>query len=292
MLHDDSNEFSAPSRLIDGAALRAQLASRFADASLDCVAATGSTNSDLQQLLRGRDPFDTRIRVRQADLQTAGRGRLGRSWQAGAGDALQFSVAWPLPRPLTALGGLSLCCGLAVATALQPFANAGATPVLLKWPNDVLVNGAKLAGILLEIAAPAAGAALSGPTWIVIGIGINLRPQPELAKALGRQLAAVAEFAPEATATEVLAAVLNALAAELDAFGRAGFGAAQARWQQRDAYAGQTIQIIDGDTVKLVGRNAGVDADGQLLVDTGDGIVPVLGGDVSLRIGAQAKGTP
>lgn len=283
MLHDDRTSLAAPSQLIDAAALRALLSPRFADAQLDCVAATGSTNSDLQQQLRGRDPHDDRVRVRQADLQTAGRGRLGRSWQAGAGDALQCSVAWPLPRPLTALGGLSLTCGLAVATALQTFVAAGAAPAQLKWPNDVLVDGAKLAGILLEIAAPASCAAPSGPTWIVIGIGINLRPQPELAKALDRKLAAVADFAPTATATELLAAVLNVLGTELDAFGREGFAAAQSRWQRLDAYAGQVIQIIDGETVKLVGRNVGVDADGQLLVDTGAGIVPVLGGDVSLR---------
>ncbi|MBO0786215.1 MAG: biotin--[acetyl-CoA-carboxylase] ligase, partial [Actinobacteria bacterium] len=127
------------------------------------VAATGSTNADLLAEAAAGAPEGT---VLVAEAQTAGKGRLGRSWASPAGTGLTFSVLLrPEGVPPTLLGWLPLLTGVAVAAAAS---EAAAVECRLKWPNDVLAGGAKLAGILVE--GQAAG--------LVAGIGLNVCQRP------------------------------------------------------------------------------------------------------------------
>lgn len=241
--------------------------------AIDVVAQTGSTNADL--LAKIHELAQPTLLV--AELQTAGRGRAGRSWLSAAGASLTFSLAWQFHRPLRELVGLPLAVGVALAEVLAEFD----TPVKLKWPNDVLKGGDKLAGILIETAIDKRHDA--HPVWAVIGIGLNLLMPDELAQQIGRPAAALPPLAGY-DRNRLLAALLNGLSASMQQFEQHGFPAFMARWNALHAYAGQAVNIIERDTVLHEGIALGVDAAGFLMLDTAAGQVPVLAGDVSLRV--------
>ena len=264
--------------------------------ALDIAAQTGSTNTDLMQRLKSL-PREQAVpgffAVRAAYRQTAGRGRQGRRWHATPGHALMFSVATIVPRPLTGLAGLSLAAGTALAEALRGLPGLDAQEagrIGLKWPNDVLLDDGKLAGILVETA-------WSTPetTATVIGVGINVRPDEALAAELAaaradtlehappKTAAALSQLLPEANLTDTLAAVLPALRAMLVQFGAEGFAPFAQRWARLHAYAGREVALIEQGRVVAHGLALGVDATGQLLLDTGRGVEVIATGDVSLR---------
>jgi BirA family biotin operon repressor/biotin-[acetyl-CoA-carboxylase] ligase len=208
-----------------------------------------------------------------AHMQSAGRGRAGRVWHSAPGAALTFSLAWKFQCPLQRLAGLPLAVGVTVAEAL---AALGQT-VQLKWPNDLLQDGAKLGGILIETAANGT----NGTTWAVIGIGLNLALPAEL-RSQFNSANATALLAIERE--QLLAALLNNLAVALQVFEREGFAAFAARWNAHHAYADQAVNILDRDQILQQGIARGVDDTGRLLLDTEDGRITVVAGDVSLRL--------
>jgi BirA family biotin operon repressor/biotin-[acetyl-CoA-carboxylase] ligase len=237
--------------------------------AVEVVAQTGSTNADLlARAARLSGPL-----LLAAEHQTAGRGRAGRSWLSAPGDSLTFSLAWRFAHGLPQMTGLPLAVGVALAETLAGLDQ----PVGLKWPNDLLKDGDKLAGILVE-AQPAA----DGAAWAVIGIGLNLAMPAELEERIGRPVAAVPWLARMDRDT-LMAALLDGLAAALDTFARDGFAAFAPRWNLLHAYAGQPVVIVDRGVVLHEGLAAGVDTSGRLLLDTAEGRVAILAGDVSLR---------
>ena len=240
--------------------------------AVEAVARTGSTNVDLMLRLASL----SRPLLRVADRQSAGRGRAGRPWRSDPAATLTFSLAWRFERPLQALLGLPLAVGVALVEALQVFG----VPAQLKWPNDVLRDGAKLAGILVETAADVAQ---PQRTWAVVGIGLNLDVPPGLEDELERSIGAARELRVPPRET-VLAVIASALAGALDEFERCGLGAFLPRWQACHAYAGQAVRIIDHGSVVHEGTATGIDAVGRLLIDTRQGPVAVMAGDVSLRL--------
>lgn len=250
---------------------------------VEVVAETGSTNADLTQASRSAPWADDAARVRVAYRQTAGRGRQGRPWQ-GAG--LMFSVAMPLALPPARLSGLSLAVGLAVAQALEDCDAACGPRVGLKWPNDLQIDGRKLAGILIE-SVPAGPQRL----WAVIGIGLNLMRDAGMEAALGRELAGVSEamasFDPQRDPTRILAAVLNRLAAMRATFLAQGFAPLAPAWSARDAFRNEPVRLLHDGQVMAEGLARGVDSDGHLLLETADGLQRIASGEVSLR-GASA----
>jgi len=126
----------------------------------EVVTSTGSTNADLRERLPGlAQPV-----LRVAEHQTAGRGRAGRSWVDGHGDNLSFSLAWRFGGELAQVSGLSLVVGVLIGETLR----ASGWEASLKWPNDVMLNGRKLGGILVETVSARPG------TWAIIGIGALL----------------------------------------------------------------------------------------------------------------------
>jgi len=185
-----------------------------------------------------------------AERQTAGRGQPGRQWRANDG-ALLFSAILPTQEPIAAA---SLAAGVAVATALRDLAY----PAQLKWPNDVLLAGRKVAGILAE--------ARGG--LVVVGIGINANNR--VADEVGFRTPAIslAEHAGRPVDREaLLQAILRALAATWAAWTRGGFAAIRPRWEPLDACRGRRVAIGAGVT----GIACGIGADGSLRVQLDDG---------------------
>jgi BirA family biotin operon repressor/biotin-[acetyl-CoA-carboxylase] ligase len=264
------------------------------DWPMEIVEETGSTNADLmarvKSLPRKSNALPRPI-VRVAYLQTAGRGRRGRTWYAEPGNALLFSVACVLPRPLEELGGLSLAVGVALVDGLRSLPVAGPGQIALKWPNDVLLEGDKLAGILIETAWSTEYASA-----VVIGIGTNVKGADELAakvgalnadvppQARGATPTALSRALPTANLTDTLAAELNALETVLKRFGAEGFAPFQARWSACHAYAGREVVLLEQGVEQARGVAAGVDERGQLLLDTPAGRQVIATGDVSLRL--------
>ena len=237
--------------------------------AVEVVQETGSTSSDL--LARAATLSAPVLLV--ALHQNAGRGRAGRSFLTAAGGALTFSLAWHFDGPLQRLSGLPLAIGVALAEALA----ALDVPVQLKWPNDLLKDGAKLAGMLVETRA-----APGGGTWAIIGIGLNLTVPDALEQQIGRSVAA-ATWLAQMDRDVLMAALLDALAISLTTFAATGFAPFAARWNSCHAYQGQQVDILDNGVLLHAGRAAGVDDTGALLLDTALGRVVVHAGDVSLR---------
>ena len=272
-VHGRGYRLPQPIALLDRAAMERHLgpdAGRFA---LDIHHEVVSTNTLLLDRAAKGAPSGT---VLAAEWQSGGRGRLGRAWHAGAGEGLTFSVLWRFSRGAGALSGLSLAAGVAIVRAL---ATAGARGVALKWPNDVLWRGAKLAGILVELAGDALG-----PTAAVIGVGLNVRLSEATRARIG-QAAADAETACGAALdrNELLARVLVELGGVLEAFGREGFAPLRAEWQRLHAHQGRRVTLLAPDGTRRSGRARGVAEDGAFLRETRTGVKRYHSGEISLR---------
>jgi BirA family biotin operon repressor/biotin-[acetyl-CoA-carboxylase] ligase len=203
-----------------------------------------------------------------AERQRAGRGRQGRTWFAAPGDGLTFSLLWRCP-PGSVPAGLSLAVGIAIAETLR---DLGWTATQLKWPNDILLEGRKLGGVLIELAVPLAA---------VIGIGINCRLPAELPDEVRGQAAALGD---DVDRNRLLASLLLALHAVLAEFAAGGFAPLRSRWLALDAYAGRAVRVGSAFAPTLAGRDVGIGDDGALLLETVDGVERVIVGDVSLRL--------
>lgn len=238
--------------------------------AVEVVAETGSTNADL--LARSAGLSGPTVRI--AGQQSAGRGRAGRPWLSAPGATLMFSLAWPFTAPLHGLTGLPLAVGVALAEALTELG----VPVTLKWPNDLLKDGSKLAGILIETQAVPACAQV----WAVIGVGLNLLMPDRLEMQIGRSVAA-APWLAQMDRNRLMAALLNRLAAMLAEFSGVGFAGFAARWNRLHAHQGLPVDILDAGRVLHQGLAAGVDDSGRLLLDTATGRLAIVSGDVSLR---------
>jgi BirA family biotin operon repressor/biotin-[acetyl-CoA-carboxylase] ligase len=248
-----------------------------AGVAIEIVAETGSTNADLMARIAAPAGLAGPVLLSAAH-QTAGRGRAGRSWLSAPGSTLMFSLAWKLRGPLNRLAGLPLAVGVALAETLSTLD----VPAKLKWPNDLMKDGSKLAGILVETRE-----APGGGIWAVIGVGLNLLMPEQLESDIGRTVAA-APWLARMDRNVLLATLLNSLAEALEEFDHAGFAAFSERWNRCDAYRGEAVVILENGAVLHQGVAAGVDANGQLLLDTPQGRIAVISGDVSLRPAAPA----
>ncbi len=273
--------------------LAARLTRRIADSSnenaksvvIRVVAETGSTNTDLLAEIEAL----TNPVLLVALSQTAGRGRAGRAWRTTATSALTFSLAWHFKHPIQALSGLPLAVGVMLAEALQVFGVA----VTLKWPNDILRDGAKLAGILIETTpakrrskATDIGTEDEAGTWVVIGIGLNLDLSAHLHDQIGRAAADVPELKLHGR-ERLLAIILSALVDGLIQFDQNGFRAFTHRWNDLHAWHGRRVRVLDGERTVHEGIAVAVDSNGRLLIDGTRGRVAVATGDVSLRLQDQ-----
>ena len=245
-----------------------------------------STNSELMRRFKGGLGMAPQLEpvLLVAEQQSAGRGRLGRSWQSRRGDSLTFSLGLPLAP--ADWSGLSLAVGISVAESLDPpqagqVRHAGQPRIGLKWPNDLwlstLEGERKLGGILVETAN------WDGLRYVVIGVGINIRPVPlaDLAPASPAPVAPGGLQSLDAglDAASALERIVPALVQALQAFGQFGFEPFQARFAARDVLAGRVVQLTGGTQ----GTAHGVADNGALRVLTASGMVEVSSSEVSVR---------
>lgn len=173
--------------------------------------------------------------------QVAGRGRRGRSWSSPPGN-LYATVATVLPVPLSKAPQCSFVSCLALRDALQEAAPHISEKLCLKWPNDVLLSGAKIAGLLLETVVPRSRFSGEKKPWILIGSGVNIATMPN---ATPYPVTCVQEHAPSISLETVLTLYLKKLATRLDQWRMLGFERIRADWLEKAYRLGEPIQVRD-----------------------------------------------
>lgn len=211
-----------------------------------------------------------------AEMQQSGRGRRGRQWVSPYGRNIYFSMLWRFERGMASLDGLSLLVGLCVVRALH---KQSANRFQLKWPNDVLVQGKKLAGILLEIVGDP-----TGLCHVVIGIGVNVNWRKDgVSTGIDQPWTSLIDIEGQAVNRNLLvAALLHELLTALPVFEERGFSAFADEWQRYDAFAGSDVVLQMGDQM-IHGVADGISHNGELRLKTAAGVQSFNGGEVSLR---------
>lgn len=214
--------------------------------------------------------------VLAVELQTAGRGRMGRTWHSGLGTALTFSLLWRFACGLNALSGLGLAAGVALVRALD---RLGAQGVRLKWPNDIMAGQGKLGGVLIE-----AQGDMLGPSAVVIGIGLNFTLPAELARRIDQPACALDEVcATMPSRSQLLATVLHELACVLRQFEQGGFALLRDEWERYHIHQNSPVRLRMADGRIVSGIARGVSDNGELCLETPQGMRCFNSGDVEGR---------
>lgn len=232
-----------------------------------------STNS---YLMRHEKPA---MQVCLAESQSAGRGRRGRIWVSPFAQNIYCSIGWGFEGGVAVLEGLSLAVGLVIVRALQ---RHGVTGLQLKWPNDVLYQDQKLAGVLIEMTGDPAGYC-----EVVIGVGINVAMGDDQARAIEQpwiDLRSILEQQglPRISRNLLAATVIDELVLLLNGYGQTGFAGYCAEWQSFNAHAGQMVELRNGNLI-CSGLCVGVSEVGALILETSQGREVFHGGEISLR---------
>lgn len=209
-----------------------------------------------------------------AEHQSAGRGRRGRKWVSPYGRNIYLSLVWEFTTGAAAMEGLSLAVGVAIVRALEA---SGVEGVQLKWPNDVLWQGRKLAGVLLEMTGDAAGLC-----QVVVGIGINVAMLPGEAEGIDQEWISVHAIRPGVSRNDLAANLLNQLLPILADYQQSGFAALREEWESLDSYSGREVEIRAGDQLTY-GQVLGLSDSGALRLQTAGGEQLIYGGEASLR---------
>ncbi|MBI5230546.1 MAG: biotin--[acetyl-CoA-carboxylase] ligase [Coriobacteriales bacterium] len=228
---------------------------------------TGSTMDDARALVERGAPDGT---VVLASRQTSGRGRLGRSWESPKGGVYFSLIARPTI-PVAEAVSLPLAACLGIAEGLDSL-GAHAS---VKWPNDLELEGGKLAGILMEMSAEADCVA-----WVIIGVGINvLRPDEPIERA-----AYLESSVPGLPLSQVAAVAVDGIRSAIAEAGSAGFASMRGRYERRFVALGHEVVLTNPDgTLVAEGIARGIDEVGRLVVARDDGELIVSSGDLSLR---------
>ena len=212
-----------------------------------------------------------------AEMQSAGRGRRGRTWVSPFAASLYLSLLWRANCGAAALGGLSLVTGIAILRALQSLGIEGAG---LKWPNDVLAGRDKLAGVLIDVVGES-----NGPCALVVGVGINMNMPGEAAHAIDQSWTDLRRLDDDTvfSRNELAGRVLTELIPVMELFEREGLQPFLDDWRRYDLVSGQRVDLLLPNE-RISGTACGIDDGGALLVNTRDGRRRFLSGDVSLRV--------
>src|SRR5258706_16154730 len=265
---------AAPIGFLDHAAISQRLQAEDPRIRLEIVDEIDSTSTRLLELAAQGAPLGTCL---AAEWQNSRRGRRGRSWISALSGSLTFSLLLRFERGAGHLGGLSLAVGEAIARALS---ECGVPRVQVKWPNDVVVDLRKLAGILVETSGE-----IQGPSVAVIGVGVNHRLSERVLDRIDQPVTDVwqcADAAPSRSA--LLARMLVPLASSLDAFDRSGFSASRDAWRALHAYQGRRVRVTPGRDAPFDAEVVDVAPDGALVVSTADGrTIPLASAEITLR---------
>jgi len=239
---------------------------------LDIQSVTDSTNE--QALAKGRSGY-----ICLAEQQTAGKGRRGRQWVSPFGKNIYLSATWGFEGGVAALEGLSLAVGVAIVTALE---RCGLGGVQLKWPNDVLWQQRKLAGILLEMSGD-----VDGYCQVVVGIGLNVSMPAQAGGAIDQAWVDVESIAREqghapVSRNQLVSMMLSELLPMLQNFQQQGFAAYRERWESLDAYRDRPV-VLSTASNRVSGLALGVSETGALRVSVEGREQLFNGGEVSLR---------
>lgn len=270
---------------LDISRIQAQLGARAKAFNIEIADSAASSNTLMLQRATQHAASGSALAL---EWQSGGRGRLGRTWHSGLGNALTFSLLWRFECGLAGLSGLSLASGVALIRALRQL---GVSGVQLKWPNDVLGTDAvqgkrgKLAGILIE-----AQGDMLGPSAVVIGVGLNLALPQQVLQQIEQpatDLAHMIATLPERNL--LLARLLGELGDVLQEFAQTGFAGLRAEWESYHCYQNETVQLLMPDGKNIHGTVRGVSDEGALLLeiqdrDTGQPEMRVFhAGEISLR---------
>lgn len=278
---DGSIRLSAPCQMLDAARIAALVqADGSSRPAVHFVEQCLSTNDELRELARGGASNGTGL---TCEVQTGGRGRRGRRWIAPPGASVALSVLWRFAGNVQALTGLPLAAAVASVRALE---RCGAHGLAIKWPNDLLCNGAKVGGILIDTTSGDEGCVA------IIGVGVNVAMSDTartLIDSLGgteRALAPAAlQRAPGALLDRnaVIAAMVDEICRACELFAQEGLEPFRAPWLALHALHQAEVTIGSGTGPLVTGRAVDVASDGALIVDTAHGWRRFYAGDVSLR---------
>ena len=245
---------------------------------IDVLFTVDSTNRYLNQF----DMVAHAPRLCVAEIQQAGRGRRGRQWQAPFGSGICMSLGYLFAEMPPGFSALSLVVGVALVRVLR---GMGVTEAGLKWPNDVLWRGKKLAGVLIEMRGEP-----DGPAQVVIGMGMNVQLPEATRRSLAEQHTSVCDVqealgqtvGQRVSRNELVAQITRELLACLPEFAQHGFAPFIAEWQGYDALRHAEV-VVHGADRDVLGVAQGVAEDGSLLILNSDGVQRFVSGEVSLR---------
>jgi len=267
------SDTNVPPELLNESAILAKVNPLICDklTALNIAATVDSTNSALQRLPLARQHLSAFF----AEQQSSGRGRRGRQWYSPYGRNLYLSMGWRFDKNLSELGCLPLVVALAAAKALS---RAGLKGHRVKWPNDLLLDGRKFCGCLVEMQADP-----KGPCHAVLGVGINVHmPATEETSDIDQPWTDLHSQSAEFSRNDLAALLLEELIVQLDLFARQGFGPFREVWELWDGLCGQTISVYSGNR-EFTGKASGIDERGALILDTGKEALKLHSGEVSMR---------
>jgi BirA family biotin operon repressor/biotin-[acetyl-CoA-carboxylase] ligase len=230
----------------------------------------GSTSTMLDEMAGHRSIHGL---VKMAELQIHGRGRRGRDWFSPYANNLALSVGAHLPQTPAELGGFSLCVGLAIADVLQ---GLGIEGVELKWPNDVLILGKKVAGILIELHTRDSG------SEVVIGIGLNFHLPPEARASIRQPVTDLREVGAHLSRNRVAGALISSLVDFIEGFAGQGFRPMIDSFNRLHRFQDRPCYLIIGEE-RISGLVRGVAEGGALLLEIDGRVRAFHSGEVSLR---------
>ncbi len=209
-----------------------------------------------------------------AERQTNGRGRRGRTWLTPAATGIALSMGRRVRLAIADVAPLSLVVGVAVARAMH---RSGIAGVSLKWPNDVLLDGAKVGGVLIELASG------GDPVVAVIGVGINVGSGVEVSARLGTPVGDVLDRNRRVSRNTLAADIIDSIHVLTTAFESTGFSRIRDEWERLHAYQGDRVRLTSAaSTVEGIAR--GITVNGELMLETESGVRHYSGGEVSLRV--------
>lgn len=240
-------------------------------AGLSILSTTDSTNKQVVKYLNngGESPF-----LCSCEQQTDGRGRRGRVWHSPYAENLYFSLSWKFQAGASVLEGLSLAVGVVIAEALRAM---GAPQCSLKWPNDIVYEGKKLGGILIELTGD-----IEGPCQVIIGVGINVNMRAKSTD-IDQPWTDLSKVMPEGLSrTDLLIDLVKALLEMLQDYEQNGFAGYRAKFEALNTHQGESVCLILGNK-KIYGTVLGIEISGALVVETANGREVFNGGEISLR---------
>lgn len=235
------------------------------------VEQTGSTSTDLLNYVKGHVVETPRLLC--AHRQTAGRGTRGRKWQ-NLGESLTFSIAIPITGEINNWAGVTLAIGVAIAKTYRLLG----VPALVKWPNDILLNGKKLSGILVEVAQD-----LDKKWVLVIGVGVNCIRNGSINDETDYGVAFLSDAVSISNKKDWLRAISQSIFLAVTQMAKEGLKPTRESWATISAYSNELVWVFDENGPSYQARVKTIDDMGCLVVETESSIKSLVSGTISLR---------